>query len=71
MLKFHVVSGKVMSTQLSNGLEAATLEGSKLKFDLTNGVKVNGANVIKADIVVDNGVIHGAFQRLHLDWLTG
>jgi len=58
VLKFHVVSGKVMSTQLSNGLEAATLEGSKLKFDLTNGVKVNGAKVVKADIVVDNGVIH-------------
>jgi uncharacterized surface protein with fasciclin (FAS1) repeats len=37
ILKFHVVSGKVLSTQLSNGLEAATLEGGKLKFDLTNG----------------------------------
>jgi light-harvesting complex I chlorophyll a/b binding protein 1 len=58
ILKFHVVPGKVLSSSLSNGLEATTLEGGKLKFDLSNGVKVNGANVIKADIVVDNGVIH-------------
>jgi hypothetical protein len=58
VLKFHVVPGKVMSSQLTNGLEATTLEGGKLKFDLSSGVKVNGANVVKADIVVDNGVIH-------------
>ena len=51
--------GKVLSTALTNGLEAATLDGRKLKFDLTGGaVKVNGANVVSADIAVDNGVIH-------------
>jgi phosphoglucomutase len=44
VLKFHVVPGKVMSSQLTNGLEATTLEGGKLKFDLSSGVKVNGAN---------------------------
>lgn len=59
ILKFHVVSGKVMSSQLSNGMEAATLEGSKVKFEVGSaGVKVNGAKVVTADIVVDNGVIH-------------
>ena len=59
VLKFHVVSGKVMSSALTNGMEAATLEGSKVRFDVgTAGVKVNGANVVKADIEVDNGVIH-------------
>jgi hypothetical protein len=58
VLKFHVVAGKITASQLSNGLEATTLEGSKLKFDLTNGVKVNGATVTTADLIVDNGVIH-------------
>lgn len=29
----------MLSSALTNGLEATTLEGSKLKFDLTNGVK--------------------------------
>lgn len=48
-----------MSSQLKQGMEATTLEGSKIKFDLSSGVKVNGASVIKADIEVDNGVIHG------------
>ena len=59
ILKFHVVSGSVMSSALTDGLEATTLEGSKVKFAIKGGsVKVNGANVIKADIAVSNGVIH-------------
>jgi uncharacterized surface protein with fasciclin (FAS1) repeats len=59
ILKFHVISGAVMSSALTDGLEATTLEGSKVKFSLGGGaVKVNGANVIKADIKLDNGVIH-------------
>ena len=58
VLKFHVVSGKVLSTALKTGLEAPTLEGSKLKFDLTSGVKVNGSKVIAADVETENGVIH-------------
>ncbi len=28
------------------------------KIDVTAGVKINGANVIKADIMATNGVIH-------------
>jgi uncharacterized surface protein with fasciclin (FAS1) repeats len=56
ILKFHVISGAVMSSALTDGLEATTLEGSKVKFSLGGGaVKVNGANVIKADIKLDNG----------------
>lgn len=31
ILKYHVVSGKVMSTQLKDGMEAATLEGGKVR----------------------------------------
>ena len=50
--------GTVRSSALTNGMQATTLEGGKLAFDLTNGVKVNGAKVIKADIACDNGVIH-------------
>ena len=58
VLLYHVVSGKVMSTDLSNGLEAATLKGDKIKVDLTNGVKINKSNVITADIIATNGVVH-------------
>lgn len=58
VLLYHVVSGKVMSTDLSNGLEAATLKGDKVKVDLTDGVKINKSNVVTADVEATNGVIH-------------
>lgn len=58
VLLYHVVSGKVMSTDLSNGLEAATLNGESLAFDLSEGVKVNSSMVVLADIEAGNGVVH-------------
>ncbi len=58
VLLYHVISGKVMSTDLSDGLEAATLNGESVVFDLSSGVMVNEANVIGADIEASNGVIH-------------
>ena len=58
VLLFHVVSGKVMSTDLTDGLMAPTLNGESVTFDLDGGVKVNGATVTTADLVAGNGVIH-------------
>ena len=37
---------------------AKTVEGQEVKIDASNGVKINDATVIKADILTDNGVIH-------------
>ena len=59
VLTFHVVSGKVMSGDLAGKkLSAATVQGSRLDIDATDGVKVNNATVTTADIETDNGVIH-------------
>lgn len=58
ILTYHVVPGKVMAADLTNGMSATTVQGKDLTFDLSKGVKVNGANVVQADIVTDNGVIH-------------
>ena len=58
ILTHHVVSGKVMSTDLSNGMMALTLQGSNVTIMTNNGVSVNGANVVTADIEASNGVIH-------------
>src|SRR5690554_5022209 len=58
VLLYHVVSGKVMSTDLVNGMEAETLKGDAIKVDLTNGVKINESTVVSADIEATNGVIH-------------
>ena len=58
VLTYHVVPGKVMSTDLTNGLEAATVNGEKVKFDLTSGAMVNKSKITTADLQATNGVIH-------------
>ena len=58
VLLYHVVSGKVMSGDLSDGLNAPTLNGESLAFDLKSGVKVNSSNVVIADLESENGVVH-------------
>ena len=58
ILTYHVVPGKVMSTDLSDDMEAETVQGSTVTIDLDNGVMVNDASVVTADIAASNGVIH-------------
>ena len=59
ILTYHVVPAKVMSGDIA-GKKAtvATVEGEKLNVNARNGVKVNGAKVVSADIGASNGVIH-------------
>ncbi|MCI3922175.1 fasciclin domain-containing protein [Paenibacillus sp. TRM 82003] len=54
---YHVLSGKIMSTDLKDGMKAKTLQGGKVKISL-NPVRVNDAKVVKPDIGASNGVIH-------------
>ena len=59
ILTYHVVSGKVMSGDIAGKtMMVETVEGSKLSVDATDGVKIDEAKVISADIATDNGVIH-------------
>ena len=58
ILTYHVVPGKVMSTDLSDDMTAATVQGGDITIDLDNGVMVNDATVVTADIETSNGVIH-------------
>jgi uncharacterized surface protein with fasciclin (FAS1) repeats len=57
VLTYHVVPGKVMAKDVKAG-KVKTVQGSELTISTTGGVKVDAANVIKTDIVADNGVIH-------------
>ena len=57
VLTYHVVSGKVMSTDIQPG-NVATVEGQTVKLATSGGVTVNDANVIKADVPASNGVVH-------------
>lgn len=59
VLLYHVVPGKVMSTDLSDGLEAATVQGESVTFMIGDGMAmVNEANIVAADVEASNGVIH-------------
>jgi len=59
VLTYHVVSGEVTAADVSNLKSAKTIQGQEGKINASsNGVRINDANVIKADVIADNGVIH-------------
>ncbi|MEH2373192.1 fasciclin domain-containing protein [Nostoc sp.] len=58
ILTYHVVSGKVLAADVAKLKTATTVEGSDVKIDASNGVKINDAKVATADVAADNGVIH-------------
>ncbi len=58
VLTYHVVPGAVMSTDLSDGMTATTVNGADITVTIGEGVMVNDANVVTADIEASNGVIH-------------
>jgi uncharacterized surface protein with fasciclin (FAS1) repeats len=63
VLTFHVVEGKMMAADLKEHEYLQALNGGELRIDakswhLHRNIKVNDANIIKADQVVDNGVCH-------------
>jgi len=57
VLTYHVVPGTVMAKDVKAGM-VKTVQGSSLTVSTMGGVKVDAANVVKTDIVADNGVIH-------------
>ncbi len=59
VLLYHVVGGTALSTDLSNGLEVLTAQGSTVLVSITGGnVFINSAQVMVADIETENGVVH-------------
>jgi uncharacterized surface protein with fasciclin (FAS1) repeats len=58
ILLYHVVSGKHVAGDVVKLTEVNTVQGSALKIDASDGVKVGGAKVVIADVAADNGVIH-------------
>ena len=57
ILTYHVVAGKVMAADVTDG-DVATVEGQNIKLSTAAGVTVNGATVVVADVAASNGVIH-------------
>ena len=59
ILLYHVVGASALSTDLSDGQMIATLNGADVTVTINgSGVFINNAQVIVADIIADNGVVH-------------
>ena len=63
VLKYHVVNGAVPAADVAVHKNITTLQGQDVKVDaakwhLHKNIKINNANIIKADVKADNGVIH-------------
>jgi uncharacterized surface protein with fasciclin (FAS1) repeats len=63
ILKYHVVNGAVPAADVAVHKNITTLQGQDVKVDaakwhLHKNIKINDANIIKADVKADNGVIH-------------
>lgn len=59
ILLYHVLASETMSSDLTDGLEAVTLQGKPVKFEVTDdGIAINGATISKADMKASNGVVH-------------
>ncbi|WP_081659294.1 fasciclin domain-containing protein [Pedobacter glucosidilyticus] len=70
ILTYHVVQGRVLSTDLTEGATPATLNGGRVTITLSGGAKVKGvgnatpSNITAADIITTNGVVHVIDQVL-------
>jgi len=69
VLQYHVVSGSIFSKDLSKPVQPKTLEGETLSIRSEDGVMVNQAHIVQADIKCDNGVIHCIDNVLLPSWL--
>ena len=57
VIKYHVVSGRVLSTDLATGNQATILTGESIAIDATNST-VNGANITGTNTLTNTGIVH-------------
>ncbi len=59
ILTYHVVPGKTMAADIAGKeLMVKSVQGGEISVKAMDGVMVDGAKVVQADIAADNGVIH-------------
>ncbi|WP_208559756.1 fasciclin domain-containing protein [Marinilactibacillus kalidii] len=58
VLTYHVVPGAVMAADLTDGMEAETVNGEMVMFDLSGDPMVNDAIISATDMAATNGVVH-------------
>jgi uncharacterized surface protein with fasciclin (FAS1) repeats len=67
VLLYHVVPGRIESTDLVDGARLTTLAGTEIVSSTSAGARVNNANIIlsQANLVTNNGVIHAIDNLLY------
>jgi uncharacterized surface protein with fasciclin (FAS1) repeats len=58
VLSYHVLTGNVGSADLAQMKDFGTVQGGRIAISGGKALKIDGANVIKADVPASNGVIH-------------
>jgi hypothetical protein len=58
ILKYHVLGSKVMENQITEGLEAETVQGESVSFSLVEGLTINEINISDTDNDGGNGYVH-------------
>jgi transforming growth factor-beta-induced protein len=58
ILLYHVVPGRIRSTELTDGQVVTTAEGRPVRVTLSGGARVNGVAIVAPDVQASNGVIH-------------
>jgi transforming growth factor-beta-induced protein len=58
VLRYHVVPGRVLAADLTEGQTVTTVEGTTLRITLAGGARVNDARITATDIQATNGVVH-------------
>lgn len=58
ILTYHVVSGRLTSEDLKDGMTLTSLEGAPIAVHCSQGLEIKNSHVIAADVEADNGVIH-------------
>jgi uncharacterized surface protein with fasciclin (FAS1) repeats len=58
ILQYHVVPSEVPSADVTDCMSADAVNTQPLSFTVADGVMVNDANVVLADVVTSNGLIH-------------
>ena len=59
ILTYHVIPSKVMAADIADKkMNVKTVQGSEIAVDASNGVMINDAKVVTADVEASNGVIH-------------
>ena len=58
VLSYHVLPGKMMSTEMGKKADVPTLLGQTLKIESSNALRINNVNIQKPDLEATNGVLH-------------